>query len=195
MPTMAAMTEPSLAHSAIGALWVAWLLYWVSAARGLAPLRSDTRSGVLDPALFVGSMILLLAPRVLPTELTVRIVDDGAGLAAAACLMVGLGLGFAAWARRCLGRSWSSNTRLRQDHALVLTGPYRLARHPIYGGLLIAVIGTAVAIGAWRGVLAVGLMLIAMLRRSRIEERRLRATYPDYDAYRCTVARFIPFVW
>ena len=68
---------------------------------------------------------------------------------------------FAGWARVFLGGNWSSNVTLKEDHTLVRSGPYRIVRHPIYTGLLVALLGTAIALGELRCFLGVILAAIA----------------------------------
>ncbi len=53
------------------------------------------------------------------------------------------GMAFAIWARAYLGGNWSSNVTVKVGHQLIRTGPYRWVRHPIYSGLIVAMIGTA----------------------------------------------------
>jgi len=57
--------------------------------------------------------------------------------------LVAIGLIFAGWARAHLAGNWSGTVTLKQDHSLTRSGPYRLARHPIYTGLLLAILGSA----------------------------------------------------
>jgi protein-S-isoprenylcysteine O-methyltransferase Ste14 len=68
------------------------------------------------------------------------------------------GAALAIWARQSLGRNWSDKVVLKVDHELIRSGPYRYLRHPIYGGVLLAVAGTALAIGEWRGMVALVLL-------------------------------------
>ncbi len=68
--------------------------------------------------------------------------------------LVAAGLGFAVAARAYLGRNWSGTVTLKQGHELIRTGPYRLVRHPIYTGMLLAFVGTAMARGRVRGLVA-----------------------------------------
>jgi protein-S-isoprenylcysteine O-methyltransferase Ste14 len=60
----------------------------------------------------------------------------------------------AIWARHYLGANWSATITIRNSHFLVRTGPYSRMRHPMYSGLLLAIAGTALARGEWRGLLA-----------------------------------------
>jgi protein-S-isoprenylcysteine O-methyltransferase Ste14 len=84
---------------------------------------------------------------------------------------------------------------VKEGHTLVRTGPYRIVRHPIYTGLLLAVIGTAVAIGEWRGVLAIIFVLIGFLRKIRVEEERMSENFPEYAEYRQQTAVLIPLLY
>jgi protein-S-isoprenylcysteine O-methyltransferase Ste14 len=109
--------------------------------------------------------------------------------------MLALGLGFAVWARVHLGRNWSNTVTLKRDHDLVRGGPYRLARHPIYTGALVAVLGTAIARGEWRGLLASAIVFAALWRKLGIEEKLLEEVFGDkYRSYRREVRALIPFV-
>ena len=94
-----------------------------------------------------------------------------------------------------MGRNWSGIVTVKEDHALVRTGPYRVVRHPIYTGLLLALIGTAAAIGEWRGVLSVIFVLIGFLWKIRVEEERMNANFPEYAQYRRQTAALIPLLY
>jgi protein-S-isoprenylcysteine O-methyltransferase Ste14 len=79
---------------------------------------------------------------------------------------------------------------------LVQTGPYHLVRNPIYFGGLVAVFGTAIVAGEVRGVLAIALVLIAFLRKIRLEERWLRGRFgPAYTEYQKKIKALIPFIY
>ena len=77
-------------------------------------------------------------------------------------LMVVAGLAFAIWARVHLGRNWSGTVTVKENHELIRSGPYAIVRHPIYTGLLLAVLGTAIVFGEWRGLLAFCFLTIAL---------------------------------
>jgi protein-S-isoprenylcysteine O-methyltransferase Ste14 len=105
-----------------------------------------------------------------------------------------VGLLFTVWARVYLGRNWSGMfATVKADHELVTGGPYRLVRHPIYSGLTLAFVGTALAIGQWRGVVATALALAAFIHRMTVEEGFMREQFgAAYDAYARRVRAFIP---
>ena len=84
---------------------------------------------------------------------------------------------------------------MKEDHALVRTGPYRYLRHPIYTGILLAFFGMVVAIGELRGLVALGFMLLSFAVKSRQEELRMGEVFPEYAQYRRETAALIPFVY
>ncbi|HEY6827502.1 MAG TPA: isoprenylcysteine carboxylmethyltransferase family protein, partial [Gemmatimonadaceae bacterium] len=92
-----------------------------------------------------------------------------------------------------LGRFWARNVSRKADHRVIDTGPYALVRHPIYTGLLVAFIGSAIALGEWRGVLAVLLAWAAFWRKLRVEERWMIERFGEqYRAYRKRVPALVP---
>jgi len=185
-----------LLRGAIPAMWTAWIVYWLVAARDVkrTSWRESQGANALHGIPLVLCLLLLAAPRWLPAELTRRLVPPGAALPTLGAALVAAGLLFAVWARVYLGRNWSGRVEVKEDHALVRTGPYRLVRHPIYTGLLLAVAGTACAIGEWRGVLAFLCALAGILLRVRAEEARMRAIFPEYEEYRRHSWALVPFM-
>jgi protein-S-isoprenylcysteine O-methyltransferase Ste14 len=85
---------------------------------------------------------------------------------------------------------------VKQEHELIRSGPYAHLRHPIYTGLLLALIGSAIVRGEWRGVLAVLIAFAALWRKLRLEERWMIETFgDDYRRYRERTAALIPFIF
>ena len=105
------------------------------------------------------------------------------------------GIAFTIWARVLLGGNWSGGVTLKHDHELVIDGPYRWVRHPIYTGLLVALAGTALALGEWRGLLALAIAAAALWRKLGLEEALMRGQFGDaYAHYAERVPALIPFV-
>lgn len=193
------MRMQSLYHysTIIPALWLAWAACWIMAASRVKPTRwrepFASRACHLIPTLFCWA--LLVVPRAFPPALTTRFRPPGRLSPLVGTLLVVAGLALTGWARWHIGRNWSGIITLKQDHTLIRTGPYRSVRHPIYSGLLLALIGTALAIGEWRGVLAVAAALVAFLWKIRVEEAYMLRTFPEYDAYRRHSASLIPLLY
>ena len=178
----------------IPALWLAWLLYWIMAAADVKPtLWRETLASRLFHRVPLTLAAILLAP--LEPIMTARWLPQGPLFPFLGAIMVAVGLGFAIWARRHLGGNWSGLVTLKEDHSLIQTGPYKYVRHPIYTGLLLAFVGSAVAIGEWRGILSVALALLAFVLKIRLEEVGMRKTFAEYERYQRTTAALIPFVF
>lgn len=108
--------------------------------------------------------------------------------------LLAMGLAFSIWARVHLGRNWSGIATLKVHHELIRSGPYALVRHPIYSGLLLGFVGSGVARGEWRPVLAIAIVLVAPWRKLRPEKRWMIETFGDaYRCYRTEVPALIPF--
>ena len=181
----------------VAALWIAWLAVWALAARGVKPaLRRESLASRLTyaaPLLVAGA--LLGPPYRHAGWLGARFLPAGWTVFAIGVAVLAFGLGFAVWARVHLGRNWSSSVEIKHDHTLVGSGPYRLARHPIYTGLLAAFLGTAIARGEWHALLAMPFVGAGLWLKARREERWLRETFgARYAAYQASVAALIPFV-
>jgi protein-S-isoprenylcysteine O-methyltransferase Ste14 len=103
------------------------------------------------------------------------------------------GLAFTAWARAILGRNWSAIVTIRKDHSLVRTGPYRWVRHPIYSGLLLAMLGTAICFGELRCMAGAALGGVGFWLKAMLEERFLIEQFgPEYIEYKKEVKALIP---
>lgn len=84
---------------------------------------------------------------------------------------------------------------VKEGHELITSGPYALVRHPIYAGLLVAFVGSAVARGEWRGLLAVVLVFGVLWRKLKLEEKWMRVQFGEsYDVYSRRVAALLPYV-
>ena len=106
-----------------------------------------------------------------------------------------MGLGLAVWARVHLGKYWSGHVTLKAGHRLIRSGPYAFVRHPIYTGILTAMLGSAIAIDEYRGVLVLAIATETFVRKLLIEERWLTEEFgSEYERYRHEVKALIPGV-
>jgi protein-S-isoprenylcysteine O-methyltransferase Ste14 len=101
------------------------------------------------------------------------------------------GLAIALWARVHLGQNWSDKVILSEGHQLIRSGPYAYMRHPIYSGVLLGVLGTAVVLGEWRGVLAFVILLTNYSIKARKEEQILATHFGDEFREHLTSAGFL----
>jgi protein-S-isoprenylcysteine O-methyltransferase Ste14 len=178
------------------ALWSAWALYWlITAASTKTTQRRESPGSRLAHVipLVIGGVLIAwhqtrwpwLTARLWPRSLTVYWV--GVALLAA-------GLAFAVWARVHLGRNWSGTVTVKEGHELIRSGPYAFVRHPIYTGILAAVLGTVIASSTVHAALGLLVIAAALLRKLRIEERFMRETFPgEYERYSAAVPALIPF--
>jgi protein-S-isoprenylcysteine O-methyltransferase Ste14 len=106
------------------------------------------------------------------------------------------GLCFTWWGRIYLGRLWSSEITRKEGHHIVDTGPYGIVRHPIYTGLIVGLLATAVAEATITGVIGAALVIYGIYLKASSEERFLRVELgPDaYDSYRRRVPMLIPYL-
>ncbi len=110
----------------------------------------------------------------------------GAGLAVA-------GVAVAVWARVSLASNWSGAVMLKEEHELIEKGPYRWVRHPIYTGLILMVLGTAVFSGSVSAALGFALFFLAHLWKLRLEEDLLTGRFPQaYPAYKARTWALFP---
>jgi protein-S-isoprenylcysteine O-methyltransferase Ste14 len=120
------------------------------------------------------------------TPLALGVVSD--------CIVLA-GVAFTVWARITLGSNWSAEVTFKRDHELIESGPYALARHPIYTGLLAMVLGTAINYGRFSGFALLLALCGGIWWKAREEERIMSSHFPGaYAGYRERVRAVIPFV-
>ncbi|MBV6416728.1 MAG: hypothetical protein CMLOHMNK_01343 [Steroidobacteraceae bacterium] len=178
-------------------LWVAWMLGWYLASFRTKPaVRLESRAsrlGHVVPLIIAGGLMASPVPSLGPID--ARFIDVTRAWFWTCAAITAAGLLFAVWARVHMGRNWSGMVTVKEDHTLVTSGPYALARHPIYTGLIVAFLGSALVLGNGRGMLAFLVATIALVRKLRLEEAWMQQTFGEaYAAYRARVRAIIPFV-
>jgi protein-S-isoprenylcysteine O-methyltransferase Ste14/uncharacterized membrane protein len=193
---MSPALSPPLWFEVTLAAWVVTGLYFlvsIFTAQRIASKEAGQKR-VLDRLLLWGGYILLFAQfrnpawnrLYVPLAWAARLGRAGAGLAVA-------GLALTLWSRIALGRYWSGIVALKQDHKLVRSGPYAGVRHPLYSGLLLASLGTALAFGLWRALAGAALLWIAFLSRARREDTLLAGQFGDeFNDFRAHTGRLLP---
>lgn len=172
-------------------VWTAFWLYWLVAAfsmkRGRVPWSRELG---IRAVLAVIVILLIRLGAFRDHGLNTDPWRAGLGL-----VLFALGLGFAIWARLNIGRNWGTPMTQKNDPELVTSGPYHLVRHPIYSGVLVAGVGTAVAL-SWMWLIAAVLAGIYFVYSATVEERFLTEQFPDtYPAYKRSTKMLVPFVF
>ena len=177
-------------------LWIAFVLYWGFAAVRTATtnrLAEDPRISLVSNAALVLAGILLFAPRIHVGPLDARIYPPWGWIAILGTALTVAGLALSVWAREHLGRNWSGLVALKVNHQLIRSGPYARLRHPIYTGILLAIIGTALAVGQYRALAGMVLFIGGFIWKAQREERLLRREFgPDFDRYRRETGVLLP---
>ena len=181
----------------IPAMWIVWALYWLICAHNAKRTvrRESLASRFSHVAPLVVGALLVALPQVPSAVFATRILPRTPATYWVGVALVFLGLAFAVWARHHIGRNWSGTVTVKENHVLIRTGPYAWVRHPIYTGLLAAILGSAVARGELRGVWAVALCTLAFVSKLRIEERWMRQEFgAEYARYSAEVPALIPLL-
>ena len=167
--------------------WIYWLVAAFSMKRGRVLWSRELRIRVV---LFVVVVLLVRAGAFREHGTNTNPWLAGIGL-----VLFALGLGLAVWARRHLGHNWGPPMTRKDTPELVTTGPYRLVRHPIYSGILLAGIGTAAAL-SWMWLSVVAVAGIYFGYSAIVEERLLNDTFPGaYHAYQRSSKMLVPFIF
>ena len=176
-----------------------WLVSWTVAR--LWSNRTEKRDSIAAELFFrvlfyVGLILLFAFPLSYRFYAQTQLWHFGDAMNWILVALTAAGLLFTWWARIHLGRLWSDLVVKKAGHHVVDTGPYRLVRHPIYSGLILAAFATAIGKGTSFALLGVAIITLAFYIKARREERFLRAALGEnaYDAYARKTAMLLPFV-
>ena len=180
----------------LNVLWVAWAASWFAASfwsSRIAKTAHPREERIYGLAMAMGALLIFSGPAMRFGGPALWPTGRPALWAAFGCAAAGFA--FAWWARIQLGRLWSGRVTRKEDHRLIETGPYGIVRHPIYTGLIAALVATMAAKATIPAILGVGLMVLGIWLKARIEERFLRAELGarTYDTYVARVPMLIPF--
>jgi protein-S-isoprenylcysteine O-methyltransferase Ste14 len=171
--------------------WAVFWLYWLVAAFSMKRGRVQWSRELRIRAVLVVLLIVLVRLGVFRGHG----VDSDPWRAAVGLVLFALGLGFAVWARVHIARNWGTPMTQKDEPELVTSGPYGLVRHPIYSGILVAGLGTAVAL-SWVWLAAVVLAGVYFIYSATVEERYLTDQFPDeYPAYKRSTKMLVPYVF
>lgn len=185
-------------YSAAAAIWLIWVVgWWLGALRTAKSVNRESPGSQLSYTIFnwIGAAFLFFTP--IRRGIFPRALYAPSQLVAwIGVILVAVGLAYSVWARLHLGRLWSAVVTVKAEHRIVKTGPYTITRHPIYTGMLLAVVGTLVARDTFGALLGGALIATGLVLKVRREERMLLDHFgADYQAYQQEVPRLVPRPW
>ena len=178
-------------------IWLAWVVSWVVAAFWSGRTKTHVPtwdSWIYRLPILLGAIFLMpLTARILGAGPLYDLGNWGTYLLA---LVTVFGISFTWWARIHLGRFWSNAITHKEDHRIIDTGPYGMVRHPIYTGLIIAILATGIAVGTWTALLGALFICFGEWQKARMEEGFLSVELGQeaYRSYRRRVPMIVPFL-
>lgn len=183
------------------AFYLAWFLFFAS-WMGAAFWTSETaaRPGFLRElpyrvATLFGFVLLfeIYDPPFFPVRPLYRLADGWQWLL---LIVAFVGFGFCWWARIHLGPLWSGWITRKDRHRVIDSGPYKLVRHPIYTGMIVAAVATAADTGTLTAITGAVIIIAGYALKALLEEQFLTKELGDdaYAAYRRSVPMLVPFL-
>jgi len=166
--------------------WIILIVYWViSAFRVRKNIKAEPVGSRLAISLVaIGAFELLFRSRLTSGMLQGSFMPDIPVVRYLGIALLWGGVAFAIWARYHIGEYWSARVAVKEDHRVIDSGPYAHVRHPIYSGILLGLIGTALAVGNWRAVIVFIVILIVLILKALAEEKylteQLGSAYVEY---------------
>lgn len=182
------MFSPTLSLHQIEMIpWYVFGAFWLLTAFRVKPTKSiePAAARMFTAALLVAAFYLLFTRELPFPWLNQRFIPAALPIPEIGVAMTYIGAAIAIWARVVLGSNWSARVMVKEGHELIRSGPYAYARHPIYTGLLLAIAGTALIIGEWRGVVAIAIVTVAHSLKAKREEETMISEFGEkYQQYR-----------
>ena len=182
------------ADDTIRVIWYAVSALWlILAFRTKRTVRTSGGIGRITVIVVVAALVL--ARPLSSSSLHNRIWAPSSTWSSVALAFVIVGAAFAVWARVTIGANWSGVVTVKEDHELIQRGPYNLVRHPIYSGLLLMGLASAVAYDEPYGFAVLAIAIVAFVPKMMLEEKLMTEQFPvQYPQYRKHVKAIIPFV-
>lgn len=191
------MASEDLLHRSLPIAWLALVMVWLAAAPFASRVvkRQSWRSRLLTMVVGFVSFGLVFIGSWRRGALALHLVPGSRPVVVTGVALTYAGVAIAIWARLILGRQWSASVTLKEGHQLVRRGPYGVVRHPIYSGVMLATLGTALVVGDVAALLGTLLSYAMWYVKSRHEERFMVKRFgAEYEGYRRDTWALIPFI-
>jgi protein-S-isoprenylcysteine O-methyltransferase Ste14 len=190
-----ATLDSAKALQIVGCFWIVLAVYWAVSALRQKPAKKEEhfteRLRHLVPVMV--AFLLLSRSDASYGWLGLRFAPESGTLNLLGLVVAGGGVAFAIWARWHLGGNWSAVVSIREEHDLIRTGPYRAVRHPIYTGLLLAIMGTVLIVGEFRALLALAILLASLYLKARKEDAWLAREFGEtFEGHAKRTGMFLP---
>jgi len=173
--------------------WVVMILYWIITA-GINS-QTSLKSELIPLFKLVASALITYLPLIIGGWFSVRFYRNNPLSNIIGVLLCVFGVSVAIWARHTLGKNWSGRIMIQEEHHLTEEGPYRLIRHPIYSGVLLAMMGSSLVLGYIFSFIYLAFSVFGLVRKSKQEEDLLSSQFPiQYAQYRKRTKMLIPYV-
>jgi protein-S-isoprenylcysteine O-methyltransferase Ste14 len=151
---------------------------------------------VLNTGLLYLGFLLVLLGRSVPGSLGLLFVPQAIPIDVTGTVFAIIGVAFAIWSRQSLTNNWSGEVAITEGQQFMRSGPYAIVRHPIYAGMLLALLGTTLVAATIGSVLGFVLAVISLWQKARMEEQFLMVEFRElYTNYQREVKFLIPFIY
>ena len=180
---------------------VCWMIFWVywsfSAPRGRPSKRKVARTfTVLNTGWLYLSFLLVWLGRSVPGWLGLLIVPQNIVIDVVGTAFAIMGVAFAIWSRQLHRNNWSGEVAITEGQQLIHSGPYTIVRHPIYAGMLLALLGTTLVSSTVGSLLGFVMAVLSLWQKACIEEQFLIVEFGEqYANYQREVKFLIPFIY
>jgi protein-S-isoprenylcysteine O-methyltransferase Ste14 len=180
------------------ALWGVLAIVWVvGALRTKRTVKSQSSAlQIMYTVILIVGVCLIFAKQTGLPWLDRQLIPMTLPIVLAGLLVVFIGVVFSIWARLMLGSNWSNRVTVKEDHTLIRKGPYRIVRHPIYSGILLGMLGSALQRSELRSFIGVMFCVLSFWLKTRAEEKFMRQTFGDeYVQYSQQSKALVPFIF
>ena len=183
--------------------WVIFGLYWFISSSSVKSTQ-ETKGWLagnwhgiflLIGGLFLSNLPFLAKIGASISSLTILLVPHSIVINVVIIVFAVTGLIVTIIARRTLAGNWSKAVAFKEDHELITIGLYHYVRHPIYTGVLLMILATALSVGTLSAGIGFVVIVLGLWFKLRAEEELLTKHFPkEYSAYKDRTKALIPYV-